>query len=143
MEQAIEIIKAHEGLRLRAYRCPAGVWTIGWGHTSGVTEGMQISYDEAVELLRRDVATVWNRLQAMAAEAGISLNAYRMRALTSFIFNVGIGNFSRSTLWKRVRANPDDSRIRNEFMRWNKGGGKVLPGLVSRRMQESALYFVQ
>lgn len=136
---AMDLIRAHEGLRLRAYRCPAGVWTIGWGHTRGVDPGDEISVAEANRLLAEDVAEVERQMRTLLAPAQLSRN--QSAALVSFIFNVGIGAFSRSTLCRRIRADPSDSRIRGEFMRWTRGGGRVLPGLVSRRMQEAALYF--
>lgn len=135
MEKAIQLIKEFEGLRLRAYRCPAGVWTIGWGHTSGVKEGMTISADHAEELLRADVESVVGRLK---------LNRFgvnRRAALASFAFNVGIGAVERSTLWRKVSANPADESIADEFRRWKYAGGKVLAGLVRRRERELKLYF--
>lgn len=135
MEKAIELIKEFEGLRLRAYKCVAGVWTIGWGHTSGVRAGMSISAGQAEELLRADVESVFRRL---------GLNRFGMNrraALASFAFNVGIGAMERSTLWRKVRANPVDASIADEFRRWKYAGGKVQPSLVRRREKELKVYF--
>jgi len=136
---AMDLIRANEGLKLRAYRCPAGVWTIGWGHTRGVEPGDEISVAEADRLLAEDVAEVERQMLDVLDHAELTRN--QSAALVSFIFNVGIGAFSRSTLCRRIKADPSDPRIRGEFMRWTRGGGNVLPGLVSRRMQEVALYF--
>lgn len=139
----LDLIKAYEGLLLEARKCPAGVWTIGWGHTAGVTPGMKITVAEAERLLQNDVDEVAGYLDAMTAKACITLRANQRKALVSFIFNVGIGNFRSSRLWRRIAANPDDPRIADEFMRWTKGGGRVLPGLVNRRTHEAALYMAR
>lgn len=141
MSKLIELLRRHEGLRLNAYRCPGGVWTIGWGHTEAVKEGDYIDVDAAERLLRADAAEVGRQVDSLAAEAGVTLGANRRDALVSFAFNVGIGSLRRSTLWKLVCANPSDPAIAREFDRWVYGGGKVLPGLVTRRREESQLYF--
>ncbi len=135
MEKAIELIKEFEGLRLQAYKCAAGVWTIGWGHTSGIRQGMTISAAHAEELLRADVESVIRRLQLSR------FGANRRAALASLAFNVGVGAVERSTLWRKVLANPADESIANEFRRWKYAGGKVQPGLVRRREQELKIYF--
>lgn len=122
-------------MRLRAYKCVAGVWTIGWGHTSGVKAGMSISVGQAEELLRADVESVFRRLR---------LNRFgtnRRAALASFAFNVGVGAMERSTLWRKVRANPADASIADEFRRWKYAGGKAQPSLLRRREKELEVYF--
>ncbi len=128
------LIKQFEGLRLEAYRCPAGVWTIGYGHTSGVRQGMRITEADADRLLRQD-------LEPVLAALPEGLNANRRAALASFVFNVGIGAFNRSTLRRMVVEDAGNPRIADEFARWCYGGGKVLPGLVARRRAEAELYF--
>ena len=128
------LIKQFEGLRLEAYRCPAGIWTIGYGHTAGVSEGMKITEVEAERLLLED-------LKPVLAVLPSGLNANRRAALASFVFNVGVGAFCRSTIRRLVIENPDNPRIADEFARWRYGGGKVLPGLVARRRAEAELYF--
>lgn len=137
MEKAIKLIKDFEGLNLQAYKCPAGVWTIGWGHTAGVTPGMCITEHEADRLLREDVGAIWRRVLMLP----VNLTLNQRRAITSFIYNVGWGNFNRSTLRKRLMANPNDARIAEEFNRWTHGGGRRLRGLVRRRTAEARLYF--
>lgn len=135
------MIKKFESLRTEAYRCPAGVWTIGWGHTEGVRPGQTITEAEAEALLRADVEAIEARLDALTREAGVTLTDNRRTALVSFIFNVGFSAFSRSTLWRKIKADPDDPAIAAEFARWKYAGGKIMPGLVRRRSQEAALYF--
>ncbi len=141
MENAILLIKKYEGLSLSAYQCPAGVWTIGWGHTRGVRPGQVITGAMANELLQKDVESIFAKLDAMCADAAVILSPNQRSALASFIFNVGIGAFRRSTLWKLVRRNPADPNISPEFARWKYASGKVLPGLIRRRKEEAILYF--
>lgn len=124
-------------MRLRAYRCVAGVWTIGWGHTSGVREGMTISAEHAEELLRADVESVFRRLKLKR------FGPDRRAALASFAYNVGVEAVERSTLWRKVCGNAADESIAAEFRRWKYAGGKVQPGLVRRREKELKLYFGQ
>lgn len=137
-ERAYALIRKFEGLRLAAYRCPAGVWTIGYGHTSGVVPGMSITVSQAEELLAQDVAVAESIVNA---ERISGLRQCRFDALVSFVFNVGGANFRRSTLLAKVKADPDDNSIMDEFLRWVYGGGVVLPGLQKRRLEEMRLYF--
>lgn len=131
------MIATHEGLRLEAYLCPAGVWTIGYGHTKGAKPGMTITRQQAEALLREDLLTAENTVNRLH----LKLNQNQFDALVSFVFNVGSGNFQRSTLLKKIQANANDPAIASEFNKWNRGGGRVLPGLVKRRKQEAELYF--
>ena len=130
------------------YKCPAGVWTIGWGHTAGVYEGMTITREQANELLKKDVAIFDDHLNyalglddAGRMPNGLPISQHQFDALLSFTYNVGTGNLARSTLLRKVKSNPKDPSIRGEFSRWVYGGGKRLPGLVRRRRMESDLYF--
>ena len=133
------MIKRFEGLELKAYRCPAGIWTIGYGHTgSDVREGMTISEEEADRLLASDLEA-FERAVSRLVRVPIVQN--RFDALVSFCYNVGEGNFERSTLLRKVNANPDDRSIADEFKRWNKAGGKPVKGLTERRLAEALLYF--
>lgn len=134
-QRGIELIKKHEGLRLAAYLCPAGIPTIGYGHTKGVKLGQVISEDEAEQFLREDLKTSEQEID------GLNVNQNQFDALVSFVFNVGVGNFRSSTLLRRVRFNPDDRDIENQFKRWVYANGRVLQGLVKRRNDESKLYF--
>lgn len=135
--KGIALIKEFEGLRLKAYKCPGGVWTIGYGHTAGVKSGMVISEAQAEEYLKADLIVFERYLNGH----GLALNQNQFDALVSFIYNVGIGNFSNSTLLRKVRANPQDNSIMDEFLRWVYSKGRVLPGLQRRRLAEMKLYF--
>ena len=135
--KGIALIKEFEGLRLKAYKCPGGVWTIGYGHTVGVKPGMVISEAQAEEYLKVDLIAFERYLNGL----GLALNQNQFDALVSFIYNVGTGNFSNSTLLRKVRANPQDNSIMDEFLRWVYSKGRVLPGLQRRRLAEMKLYF--
>lgn len=133
-------IKLWEGCSYRAYRCPSGVLTIGYGHTGAdVKEGDVISVQHASALLDKDIVAFEKGVENLTH--GLSQNQNQFDALVSFAFNVGINAFASSTLLKKVRQNPSDPAIRHQFNRWVHGGGKVLPGLVSRRKEEADWYF--
>ena len=134
---AYELIKQFEGLRLEAYLCPAGIWTIGYGHTSGVSPNSFITIQEADEYLHRDVATIEMQLNKL----NLSLRQCQWDDIVSFVFNVGIGNFKSSTLLAKIRINPEDNSIMDEFLRWVYANGKVMKGLQKRRLAEMKLYF--
>jgi len=143
MNKGTPIIRKFEGLKLTAYLCPANVWTVGYGSTfyengSKVQQGDKITLDRADKLLLEMVKRFEISVKGLVKS---SINDNQLGALTSFAFNVGIGALSKSTLLKKVNANPNDLTIRNEFMRWTKAGGKVLKGLVTRREAEANLYF--
>ena len=135
--KGIALIIEFEGLRLKAYQCPGGVWTIGYGHTAGVKPGMVITEAQAEEYLKADLIVFERYLNGL----GLALNQNQFDALVSFIYNVGTGNFSNSTLLRKVRANPQDNSIMDEFLRWVYSKGRVLPGLQRRRLAEMKLYF--
>ena len=107
-QQGLDLIKKYEGLRLEAYKCPAGVWTIGYGHTKGVMPKMKISKEEAEELLKQDVSIV--ELQVVNTVG--KLAACKIDALVSFAYNVGVAAFRGSTLCRKVKAKYDDTTIR-------------------------------
>ena len=135
--KGIALIKEFEGLRLKAYKCPGGVWTIGYGHTAGVKPGIVITKAQAEEYLKADLIAFERYLNGL----GLALNQNQFDALVSFIYNVGTGNFSNSTLLRKVRANPQENSIMDEFLRWVYSKGRVLPGLQRRRLAEMKLYF--
>lgn len=137
-DKGIEFIKEREGFRPEAYLCPSGVPTIGYGHTAGVREGQTCSESQAEKWLREDLAEAE---RAVTEFAGDGLAQCRFDALVSFTFNVGAAALRRSTLLRKVKADPSDPTIRDEFGRWVYGGGRVLPGLVARRKAEADLYF--
>ena len=136
-KQGIELIKSFEGLRLRAYVCPAGVLTIGWGHTKGVKAGMVIDLAEAERMLADDIA-IAERCVNCDAE---NLNQNQFDALVSFVFNVRVSAYRSSKLRRLVVNNPNNPAIADEFGRWKYANKIVLPGLVRRRKAESDLYF--
>lgn len=136
-DKGIELIKRFEGCRLRAYRCPAGVLTIGIGHTKGVKEGMTITAQQAVEYLKSDIEHFEQQINGLQ----LDLTQNQFDALVSFVFNVGFGAFQKSTLLKRIKAGAPEKDIRNAFGMWVKAGRRTLPGLVARRQAEADLYF--
>ena len=136
MNPAIPLIKEFEGCKLKAYKCPAGVWTIGYGHTDGVKEGDEITQQEADRLLADDVHSFSAGVQRLVTS---DINRNQLGALTSFAFNVGLGNLRHSTLLRLVNKG-DFVGAANQFSRWNKAGGKVLAGLTRRREAERKLF---
>lgn len=137
---AIALIKSFEGLRLTAYRCTAGILTIGYGHTSQVTEDMAITEAQAEKLLKQDIY-----FAELAVDMLGKLTQNQYDALVSFVFNVGNRAFSSSRLRRYVIENPNDPAIRQEFLRWIyitvKGKKQISQGLQNRRNAESNLYF--
>lgn len=139
-QEGIELIKSFEGLRLKAYKCPAGVWTIGYGHTKGVKEGDVITEEEAEDMLKKDVLNFEINVRGAVIP---NLNDHQYDALTSFAYNVGLGNFRKSTLLRLINSGITAREdITNQFMRWVYAGGKKLTGLVRRRTAEAELYFL-
>jgi lysozyme len=131
-DRGIEVIKFHEGLRLKAYLCPANVWTIGWGHTRNVRPGDVITHEEARTLLLKDIAEAE---ACVHGHVSVSLTQGQFDALVSFVFNLGCGALGRSTLLKKLNRGDYDGAA-EQFPRWRKGGGRVLAGLVKRRDDE-------
>lgn len=132
----LNYLKQHEGCKLQAYLCPAGVWTIGYGSTKGVVKGMTITQAQADERLKADLNEVEMRLNTLR----LNLTQGQFDALCSFAFNVGWGNFAKSTLLKLVKVNPFNPAIDAEFRKWKYANGVVLPGLVKRREVEIKMY---
>lgn len=133
------MIKAWEGCRLTAYRCPAGVWTIGYGHTKGVKPGMKITQAEANAMFEAEIEEFEKQVRPLLEGVNLTQNQYD--ALVSLAYNIGTGALKKSTLLKKVKANPNDETIRTSFMQWIRGGGKILPGLQKRRAAEASHYF--
>jgi lysozyme len=132
------LLKKFEGCKLKAYRCPAGVWTIGYGHTSAagapeVVQGMTITKAEANDILRRDLVKYEQGVEALVKQP---LTQNQFDVLVDFAYNAGIGALKSSTLLKKVNA-ADFDAVPAELMKWTKGGGKVLRGLVARRRAEA------
>lgn len=133
-----------EGCRLKAYRCPAGVLTIGYGHTgTDVKEGMEITAAQAVAMFNADVDKFARSVEASLE--GVQLKQKQFDAVVSLAYNIGLGALKKSTLYRKVKANPDDPTIRAEFMKHVNarvnGVLKPLPGLVKRRRAEADHYF--
>ncbi len=135
--ECLEAIKGFEGFRSDAYKCPAGVWTIGYGHTDGVRCGQKVTQEEAEIYLKKDILPCEHFVNGL----GINLNQGQFDSLVDFCYNAGPGNLNKSTLLKKVRADVNDPSIATEFKRWTYGGGKILPGLVKRREWEAKRYF--
>lgn len=126
-----------EGCKLTAYKCPAGVWTIGVGHTKGVKQGQKITEAQAISLLKGDLLPCENYVNNL----GVCKTQGQFDALVDFCFNLGTGALSRSTLLKFIRQGKAEQYIRGEFAKWVKSGGKTLAGLVKRRAWEADRYF--
>lgn len=143
-DKGIALIKAHEGLRLEAYPDPAHGWavpTVGYGHTTAagppkVERGMRITEAGATEILRADLRKFERYVQDAVK---VPLNQNQFDALVSFTFNLGPGNLRKSTLLRKLNAR-DYAGAADQFLVWNKAGGKVLNGLTKRRAAERALF---
>lgn len=150
-KQGLELVRHFEGMYLRGYKCPANVWTIGYGHT-GLVDGkpihgnMVITEEKAIELLQKDMAVFEN---AVTKYVTVPLTQNQFDALVSFTFNVGIGKpkdaksdgtgLRGSTLLKLLNQGKYEE-VPAQLLRWNKGGGKVLAGLTRRRKAEGHLF---
>jgi lysozyme len=153
-DKAIEMIKHHEGVRQLPYRCPALLWTVGVGHVIdpshikvpleqrkqlAIPEGWdrKLTMEEVNAILQKDLESFVRGVLRLCPNA--AANQGHLDALTSFSFNVGLGNLQKSTI--RMKYNRGDIEGAAEgFLDWTKAGGKVLPGLVKRRNDERALF---
>lgn len=135
-DDGLQLIRDAEGLRLTAYFCPAGILTIGYGTTGNVQPGQTITKAEAEAMLRADVQK-FERVVRDAVQVPVTQGQYD--SLVSFCYNVGAKAFRNSTLLRQLNQSRY-SDAAAQFSRWNKGGGKVLTGLVKRRAAERALF---
>lgn len=139
-EQGVRLIKRFEGLRLTAYKCPTGYWTIGWGHTYGVKSGQKITKEQAEVYLKQDLVVAEDAVDKLVSTP---LNQGMYDALVSFVFNLGAVRFKNSTLLRRLNQGAYDL-VPDEFLRWVYGtvDGKTqkLPGLVERRTAEKEMF---
>lgn len=141
-EKCIKMIKHHEGVRTKPYQDPIGLWTVGVGHL--IEDGKKLPKEWNRELTDEEVdALLYKDLERF--EIGVkrltkvALSQSQFDALVSFSFNVGLGNLQSSTL--RSKLNREDYEgASNEFPKWRRAGGKILPGLVKRRADERALF---
>lgn len=141
-DNCIKMIKHHEGVRLKPYKDPIGLWTVGVGHLIGDGKSLPIEWfrtftiDEVDELLKKDLAKFERGVLRLCPNY---LTQPRFDALVSFAFNVGLGNLQSSTL-RQKHNRGDILGAAQEFLKWNKAGGRVLRGLTVRRQDESNLY---
>jgi lysozyme len=133
-----------EGYKPKAYLCPAGVPTIGFGSTM-YTDGRKIKLGDTINEQQANELLMWELKNKSIALHGLNLKQNQFDSCLSFIYNLGIGAFTKSTLKKKILLNPNDATIKDEFLKWNKArvGGElmVLKGLMRRRIAESDLYF--
>ena len=137
-ETGLALIRRFEGFAPAPYRCPAGYWTIGYGHmlADHPDPRRAISRDKAEQLLVQDVRISESAVTALIT---VSLRQHQFDALVSFTFNLGSGALQRSTLRRRVNAQAH-AEVPEQFLRWIYAGGRALPGLLRRRHAEAALY---
>jgi lysozyme len=143
-QKGLELIKQFEGLSLTPYVCDGGINTIGYGNTY-YTNGKKVTLkdkpltlQQAEELLKFSLTTYEKAVDSFCRD---DISQGNFDALVSFAYNLGTGALQKSTLIKKVNANPKDPTIKAEFMKWNKANGKVLAGLTKRRQAEANLYF--
>jgi len=137
-----DLIKQFEGCKLKAYKCPAGLWTISWGLTfypdgTKVKEGDVITQQQAEDYFNAIVDAFAKQVDVLVKS---NVTANNFSAIVSFAYNAGVGNLKNSTLLRKVNANPKDPSIRAEFMKWTRANNVVLKGLVRRREAEAKLY---
>ena len=135
-KNGLDLIKHFESLQLKAYKCSANVWTIGYGHTKNVKEGDRISQDQANCFLMQDLYSVE---RAIIRLVKVKLNQNQFDALCSLIFNIGISAFNKSTLLAKLNTG-DYVGAAEQFRRWNKVNNVVMAGLVRRRQAEEDLF---
>ena len=141
-ERGLALIKEFEGCKLSAYQCPAGIWTIGIGSThygdgTPVTKNRTLPTEKAaIALLAATIGQYEKAVNAM----GVELTQNEFDALVCLCYNIGAGNFLKSTLVKMLKAGDDKAEISQEFLRWDKAGGKPLAGLTRRRNAEAELF---
>ncbi len=143
--EGVKLLEQLEGLKLKAYKCSAGVWTIGLGNTFyyddiKVKEGDSISKIQAYSLF---FIIAVNFEKAINENVKVKINQNQFNALFCFVYNVGISAFKNSTLLRILNTNPNDGNIAKQFLRWNKIAGKESKGLTNRRIKESSLYFTK
>lgn len=136
-QEGVDLIKRFEGYSSVAYLCPAGVWTIGYGHTDkDIHKGDTITEEDAQDLLRDDL--IWVE-EAINRKAKSPMKQHQFDALCSLVYNIGATAFTGSTLLRLLNAGNYDA-IPAQFGRWNKANGKPLAGLIARREAERALW---
>jgi len=135
-QEGLALIKKFEGCELEAYKCPAGVWTIGYGHTKDVKEGDKINKDEADYLLQEEMIEYESYIDDMVE---VELNQSQYDALCAWVYNLGPSNLGSSTLLKVLNEGKYEE-VPQQIKRWNKANGEVLTGLIRRREAEALLF---
>lgn len=135
-QDGLDLIKHFEGFYPEAYLCPAKVWTIGYGHTGDVKRGDVVTEEEANALLDEDLDEAEHAVNSLVT---VELEQCQFDALVSFTFNCGAGSLKESTLLRLLNQG-DHEGARQQFARWNKANGKVLPGLINRRAAEAEMF---
>ena len=137
-QQGLDLIKGFEGFRPAPYRDPVGVWTVGYGSTAGVGPNTpRMTEKQAEDRLRREVDATYG---AAVNDLGLPLTQQQFDALTSFVYNVGVGGIGPDTGVGRALRRHDWNTAANELLRWDKAGGRALPGLTRRRRAERDLF---
>lgn len=136
-DDMLHALKRFEGYRAKAYRCPAGVWTCGYGHTKGVTARTTCNETKALAWLKSDLEPIENFLSAIPE---VCKTQGRFDACADFCFNLGTGAFRGSTLFKLIQKKASESAIQVEFLKWVYAGGRPLEGLKTRRRWEASRY---
>jgi len=135
-KEGLALIKKFEGCELEAYRCPAGVWTIGFGTIKDVKEGDRITKDEANHLLEEEMIEYESYIDDMV---DVELNQSQYDALCAWVYNLGPSNLGSSTLLKVLNEGKYEE-VPQQIKRWNKANGEVLTGLIRRREAEALLF---
>lgn len=139
-KEGIELIKSFEGCRLEAYKCQAGVWTIGYGHTQGVYEGKKITEEEAERLLASDLAKFEMGVRNILGASANGMRENKIDALVSLAFNIGLSAFQKSTLVKKIKQADGVEAVCMQFLRWRFVGKRASKGLLRRRIAEAERY---
>ena len=132
----VDLLTHFEGLRLEAYQDSVGVWTIGYGHTKGVTPSMKITESQANNLLKTELIEYQNYINEMVE---VKLSQCQFDALVCWVYNLGPTNLKNSTLLTLLNQGVK-FQIPEQIRRWNRAGGKVLKGLVRRRTAEALMF---
>lgn len=135
-QKGVELIKKYEGCQLTAYRCPAGVLTIGFGNTKHAKQGVTITLEQAEQYLKEDIAPIEKAINAL----NINFKQGQFDALVSWCFNLGLGNFKSSTMRKYIVAKKSDIEITDQMVKWHNTNGRPLLGLKRRRVDEANLW---
>lgn len=137
-EQSVVLARRFEGLRLKSYRCPAMIWTVGYGATGAdIGPGMVVTREWAENRLQRDLGVALRQTIKLCPVLLLEPED-RLAAIVDFVFNLGSGRLAASTLRKRINAQ-EWERAGDELLKWVWGGGKKLPGLILRRETERRL----